>query len=326
MYIKEDLTEIKQTDGRAPEENIGVLELRGNSPAMTTGFDRLSLGQDLKSSLDSTAIPNLAAIKAKQKATWESGDFGLIARSIENVAEEFMARLPLRPGANFLDVASGTGNLAVIAARRGCQVDGIDIATNLVAQARARAAAEELRIDFTEGDAEAMPYQDCQFDLVASMFGVMFTPQPDIAAAELRRVTKPGGVVALANWTPEGFLGKMFNVFKAHLPPPPVGIRSPMAWGDATTVRTRLQHGFSSVRLTRRIAMMRYPFPPADTVEFFRQYYGPTQRAFASLDATAQAALRRDLVELQTVNNTAGIHDKTEVAAEYLEVIAVRNL
>jgi ubiquinone/menaquinone biosynthesis C-methylase UbiE len=282
--------------------------------------------QHLSVTLESTTIPNLEAVKARQKATWESGDFGQIARSIENVAEEFMARQPLLPGAKVLDVASGTGNLAVIAARRGCEVSGIDIARNLIVQARARAAAEALRIDFREGDAEAMPYQDSQFDLVVSMFGVMFTPQPNVAASELRRVTKPGGVIALANWTPEGFIGKMFNVFKAHLPPPPAGIPSPMAWGDTTTVRSRLQRGFSSVRLTRRIAMMRYPFPPAETVEFFRQYYGPTQRAFASLDASAQAALRRDLVELQTANNTAGMHDNTEVAAEYLEVIAVRSL
>jgi hypothetical protein len=117
----------------------------------------------------------------------------------------------------------------------------------------------------------------------------------------------------------------MFTVFKAHLPPPPTGVPSPMGWGDEATVRSRLQHGFTYVRLARRIALMRYPFPPAETVEFFRKYYGPTQRAFASLDASAQTALRRDLVELQTVNNTAKIPDTTEVAAEYLEVVAVRN-
>ena len=326
MNNKDNLTKLQRTDGRAPSAMITVLEPRRNSPGMITGHDRPHSGQSLNSNLDSTTIPNLAAVKAKQKATWESGDFGQIARSIENVAEEFMALQPLKPGARVLDVASGTGNLAVIAARRGCEVSGIDIATNLVVQARARAAAEGLRIDFREGDAEAMPYQDGQFDLVVSMFGVMFTPQPDIAAAELRRVTKPGGMIALANWTPEGFIGKMFKVFKAHLPPPPAGVPSPMGWGDVTTVRSRLQHGFSSVRLTRRMAMMRYPFPPAETVEFFRQYYGPTQRAFASLDVSAQAALRRDLVELQAVNNTAGLHDTTEVAAEYLEVAAVRSV
>jgi len=283
-------------------------------------------GQDLDVSLETTTIPSLEAVKARQKATWESGDFGQIARTIENVAEEFMARQPLRPGSHVLDVACGTGNLAVIAARRDCAVTGIDIASNLIGQARARAAGEGLRIDFEEGDAEALPFTRGEFDLVVSMFGVMFAPRPHVVASELRRVTRPGGLVALANWTPEGFLGQMFNVFKAHLPPPPVGVPSPMGWGDEDLVRARLRHGFASLRLTRRIALMRYPFPPAETVEFFRQYYGPTQRAFASLHASAQAALRRELVELQTANNIATTADTTEVAAEYLEVVAVRSV
>ena len=275
--------------------------------------------------LNSPTIPNLGAIKAKQKATWESGDFGQIARTIENVAEEFMARQPLRPDAEVLDVACGTGNLAVIAARRGCEVSGVDIASNLIAQARNRAYGEGLRIDFQEGDAEALPFDGSQFDLVVSMFGVMFAPRPDVVAAELLRVTKPGGQIALANWTPEGFIGKMFKVFKAHLPPPPTGVPSPMGWGDEATVRERLGQDFADVRLPRRIALMRYPFSPAETVEFFRQYYGPTQKAFAALDASAQTALRRELVELQTAHNIARTPGATEVAAEYLEVVATRN-
>lgn len=273
--------------------------------------------------IEPATIPNLEVVKAKQKATWESGDFGQIARTIENVAGEFMARQPLRPGSHVLDVACGTGNLAVIAARNRCIVSGIDIATNLIEQARARAAGEGLRIEFNEGDAEALPLADGQFDLVVSMFGVMFAPRPHLVAAELLRVTKPGGQVALANWTPEGFLGKMFTVFKAHLPPGPAGVPSPMGWGDEPTVRLRLQ-AFAEVRLSRRIALMRYPFPPAEVVEFFRQYYGPTQRAFALLDAPAQARLRKDLVDLQTAHNVAKTRNTTEVAAEYLEVIAVR--
>jgi SAM-dependent methyltransferase len=273
----------------------------------------------------STTIPNLEAVKAKQKATWESGDFGQIARTIENVAEEFMARQPLRPGARVLDAACGTGNLAVIAARHGCAVSGIDIASNLIEQARTRATADGLRIDYKEGDAEALPFPDDQFDLVVSMFGVMFAPRPGVVAAELRRVTKPGGQIALANWTPEGFIGKMFQVFKVHLPPPPARVPSPMGWGNEATVRSRLADGFTDVRLTRRTALMRYPFPPDKTVEFFRQYYGPTQKAFAALDTNAQAALRRDLVTLQAANNIASIPGTTEVAAEYLEVIAVRS-
>lgn len=138
-------------------------------------------------------------------------------------------------------------------------------------------------------------------------------------------MTKFGGQVALANWTPDGFVGKMFGVFNAHLPPPPTGVPSPMDWGDEATVRSRLQRGFSVVSLTRRIAPMRYPFPPAETVEFFRRYLGPNQRAFASLDASGQAALRRDLVELYTAHNIAKAPDTTEVAAEHLEVVAVCN-
>ena len=281
--------------------------------------------KDTKSYLNSPTIPNLEAVKAKQKATWESGDFGQIAHSIENVAEEFMARQPFRRGARVLDVACGTGNLAVIAARRGCVVSGIDIASNLIAQARTRAAGGKLNIDFKEADAEALPFADGRFDLVVSMFGVMFTPRPEVAAAELQRVTKHGGQIALANWTPEGFIGKMFKVFKAHLPPPPAGVPSPMGWGDEATVRERLQHGFTSLRLTRHIAQMRYPFSPAETVEFFRQYYGPTLKAFAALDADAQVALQRDLVELQTANNIAKTPGTTEVAAEYLEIVATRS-
>jgi len=292
-----------------------------STPKRTGG----SIHQNVNIQSGSTTIPNLEAVKAKQKATWESGDFGQIARIIENVAEEFMAQLPLRSGARVLDSACGTGNLAVIAARHGCAVSGIDIASNLIAQARTRAVADGLRIDYQEGDAEALPYADAEFDLSVSMFGVMFAPRPTVVADELRRVTKPGGQIALANWTPEGFIGKMFQIFKAHLPPPPAGVPSPMGWGDEATVRTRLADGFTNVRLTRRMALMRYPFPPHETVEFFRQYYGPTQKAFAALDTNAQAALRRDLVALQAANNIAIIPGTTEVAAEYLEIVAIRS-
>jgi len=270
-------------------------------------------------------IPNLHAIKARQKATWESGDFGEIAHSIETAAEEFMTRQSLHPGQRVLDVACGTGNLAVVAARHGCEASGIDIAANLIAQARTRAAIGGLRIGYTEGDAEALPIADAQFDLTVSMFGVMFAPRPDVVVAELHRVTRPGGRIALANWTPEGFIGKMFQVFKAHLPPPPAGVPSPMDWGDEPTVRERLREGFAGLHLTRRIARMRYPFPPAETVEFFRRYYGPTLKAFEALDPAAQDSLRSALVELQTAHNISETPGTTEVAAEYLEITATRN-
>jgi hypothetical protein len=151
----------------------------------------------------------------------------------------------------------------------------------------------------------------------------MFAPRPEQTATELFRVTRPGGIIALANWTPEGFIGRMFNVFKAHVPPV-AGIPSPLLWGDEAIVRTRLRGGVKDVSFHRRIARMRYPFPPAGVVEFFRQYYGPTHRAFAALDETKQAALRHDLVRLQSEANVSSDPQTTEVEAEYLEVIASR--
>lgn len=291
----------------------------------TSTLERPVSCKDINSYFEPVTIPDLKTIRARQRATWEAGDFGQIARTIEHIAEEFMARQILLPRTRVLDVACGTGNLALIAARSGCVVSGVDIARNLIEQARARALAEGLSIDFLEGDAEALPFADAQFDFVVSMFGVMFAPRPDITAAELWRVTRPGGQIVLANWAPEGFIGKMFNIFKSHLPPAPAGVPSPMGWGHEATVRSRLAAGFNNFRFTRRIALMRYPFPPAQTVEFFRQYYGPTQQAFASLGAAAQAALRRELVELQTTYNIAKAAGTTEVAAEYLEVAATRN-
>jgi ubiquinone/menaquinone biosynthesis C-methylase UbiE len=272
--------------------------------------------------VQTTGSPEIQTVKARQKAMWESGDYGQVARCIMSCAEEFMARLPLKPGTAVLDVACGSGNLAVISARRGCVTKGVDIATNLIAQARERAEADGLSIEFVEGDAEALPYPEQAFDAVISMYGAMFAPRPHAVAAELFRVTKPGGFVAMANWTPGGFIGKMFEVFKAYLPPPP-GIPSPMLWGDEATVRERLK-AFAEVKLTRRMARMWYPFPPAETVDFFRRYYGPTGRAFDALRPDRQAELRRALVELQAAHNASGTPGTTEAPAEYLEVIAVR--
>jgi SAM-dependent methyltransferase len=266
---------------------------------------------------------DLQAFKARQKATWESGDFGQVAKHIMPAAEEFIGRLRLRPGMKVLDVACGSGNLALVAARVGCVTAGVDIATNLLAQARERARAGGFEVEFREGDAEALPYADGEFDAVVSMFGAMFAPRPESVAAELFRVTKPGGRVAMANWTPEGFIGKMFNVFKAHLPPPPAGVPSILLWGQAATVRERLS-AFGALQLERRIAVMRYPFPPAETVDYFRRYYGPTGRAFDMLGPEAQAALRRDLIALQATHNSAESPGTTEARAEYLEVVARR--
>ena len=230
---------------------------------------------------------DIDALKNRLKATWMAGDFGLIAKSYESGAAEFVRRLGLAPGTRVLDVACGTGNLALPAARTGAAVTGVDIATNLLEQARARAAAEGLTARFDEGDAEKLPYPDASFDAVISMFGVMFAPRPELAAAELLRVCRPGGRIALANWTPGGFVGQMFKTIAGHVPPP-AGVPSPIQWGDEAKVRERLG-GTSDLRTTPRLIAFEFPFGPAEVVEFWRVYYGPTNRAFEALAAEPAA-------------------------------------
>jgi SAM-dependent methyltransferase len=268
-----------------------------------------------------TASQDLS-LRAKCKATWEAGDFGIVAKYNDPSAMEFMARLPLQRGQRALDVACGTGNLAIIAARAGCVTSGIDIASNLVLQARARAAAEGLQIDFREADAEELPFPAASVDMVVSMYGLMFAPRPERAAAEALRVCKPGGLIALANWTPEGFIGENFRRVGRHVPPP-IGAISPLLWGDEATVRARLGGAVKDLRMTRRLARLRYPFPPAQTVDFFRQFYGPTVRAFACVEPNNRCKLHADLEDLFITHNRS-TDGTTEVEAEYLEVVAVR--
>ena len=264
----------------------------------------------------------MEALKSRLRATWIAGDFGVIARSIEVGAEEFVGRLDLKAGMSVLDVACGTGNLALPAAKTGANVTGIDIAPNLIEQAIARAAAEGIDAKFEVGDAEALPYPDESFDVAMTMFGAMFAPRPDVTASELVRVCKEGGLIAMANWTPEAFTGQMFKLGAKHVPPPP-GMPSPVLWGTEDAVRERLADGISDLQMTRRKIMFNYPMPPADVVEQFRQYFGPTVKAFASLDADGQTALRADLEDLWTENNRA-TDGTTQVESEYLEVRAVK--
>lgn len=273
---------------------------------------------------EATALtPEMEALKSKMKTVWSAGDYGKIALSIESGAEEFIGRLALEKGERVLDVACGSGNLAIPAARTGAVVTGLDIAPNLLEQARERAVAEGLECQFDEGDAENLPYADASFATVITMFGAMFAPRPEVTAAELVRVCRPGGRIAMANWTPQGFAGQMFKTNAKHVPPPP-GTPPPVLWGDEETVRTRFsQAGISDLRLTRRPIEIHYPFSPAEVVDYFRQFFGPTQFAFAALDADGQAALRKDLEELWTEYNRAD-DGTTDVESEYLEVIAVR--
>ncbi|HEU5132507.1 MAG TPA: class I SAM-dependent methyltransferase, partial [Pyrinomonadaceae bacterium] len=237
-------------------------------------------------------------------------------------AEDFINRLNLKPGMKVLDVACGTGNLAIPAARTGATVTGVDIAPNLVEQARENAKAAGLNAKFDEGDAEGLPYEDASFDAVVTMFGAMFAPRPELVANELKRVTRPGGVIAMANWTPSGFIGQMFKTTSSHVPPP-AGMTSPVLWGVEENVRERLGEGISKLDTKLQKITWEFPYSPAEVVEHFRLYYGPTQKAFGALNEENQAALRKDLEQLWATHNQA-TDGTTRVDAEYLEVVAER--
>lgn len=266
--------------------------------------------------------PEMATLKTRLKATWMAGDYGRFAKYLEPGALEFLERLAVAPGTRMLDVACGAGQIAFPAARAGVRVTGIDIAANLIEQARAGAKAEALDIHFDEGDAEALTFDDASFDLVVSLIGAMFAPRPERVAAELVRVCRPGGRIVMANWTPEGFIGQMFKTIGKHVPPSPL-MPSPLLWGTETAVRERLRDGVAEPSLTKRQYPFVYPFPPAEVVTFFRTWYGPTNKAFAALDEAGQAALQRDLQQLFEQNNRA-TDGSTRLDSEYLEVVATR--
>ncbi len=264
----------------------------------------------------------LEALKERMRGMWMAGDFGQIARYSEKEAEAFVDRLNIAPGMRVLDVACGTGNLAIPAARKGARVSGVDIALNLLEQARARAGAEGLEASFEEGDAEQLPHADAQFDVVMSMYGAMFAPRPEQVAAELARVCRPGGIIAMANWTPGGFVGKVFALAARYVPPPE-GVPAPVLWGEEEIARERLGRWCSAVRTTRQIAEFDFPFPPGDVVKFFREYFGPTKVAFSRMAASDQEAYAADMERLWTEHNQAG-GGRTGIRAEYLEVVASR--
>ena len=269
-----------------------------------------------------SAVAGLEQLKQRMRGTWMAGDFGQIARYSAQGAEEFVSRLPISSNTRVLDVACGTGNLAIPATRKGADVTGIDIAPNLLEQARSRAAEEGLKATFEEGDAEQLAHPDSSFDVVMTMFGAMFAPRPEKVASELARVCRSGGLVAMANWTPEGFVGKMFALSSQHVPPPE-GIPAPVLWGNEKMVRERLGKYASKIMTTRRTLSFDYPFPPKHVVQFFRDYFGPTQVAFSRLDPAGQAAFAADLEKLWSEHNKGG-EGRTSISAEYLEVIATR--
>jgi 2-polyprenyl-3-methyl-5-hydroxy-6-metoxy-1,4-benzoquinol methylase len=268
--------------------------------------------------------PPIEHIKANMRSTWMAGDFGVVARTITADAEAFISRLNLPSGTRVLDVACGTGNLAIPLARQGCTVTGVDIAPNLLVQARERAAAEHLTAIFDEGDAEQLPYPDATFDAVVTMFGAMFAPRPELVAQELARVLKPGGTLAMANWNPAGFTGAMFKVGSKHVPPPP-GIPPPVLWGDDATLRQRLASHFTNIHTELVPINFDLPANPAGVVAFFREHFGPTKVAFSRLDEPAQAAMAADLEALWSSANTSpNPTTHTLVPNQYLQVTATR--
>ena len=267
--------------------------------------------------------PEMETLKTKLKATWTSGDFAKVADIYAGGAAEFVERLKLKPEMRVLDVACGSGNQSIPAAWTGAEITGIDIAPNLIEQARKLAENENLKIRFDEGDAENLPYADAEFDVVMTMFGAMFAPRPERVAAEMIRVCRPGGVIAMANWTPTCFVGQMFKTVAAHVAPPS-NMPSPLLWGDETTVRERLGGGISEIDFKPRVISFKFPFGVKETIEFWREFYGPTRKAFDALDEDGQASLRRDLENLWAKNNISD-NGTTHVQSEYIEVKAIRN-
>jgi 2-polyprenyl-3-methyl-5-hydroxy-6-metoxy-1,4-benzoquinol methylase len=264
-------------------------------------------------------------MKDAMRAPWIAGNFGAIAKTIGRPdAEGFVARLALEPDVRVLDIACGTGRVTLPLARRGATVTGLDMMPHLLEKALARAASEGLNIRFDEGFAETLPYPDASFDVVVSMFGIMFSPFPETVTLEMARVLKPGGRLALANWTPSGFHGKMQAVVGRHLPPPPQGTLSPLLWGEEATVRDRLKPDFDAIETSVIAVKWELQRSAASSAEFFAKNSGPIQMMLGRLHAPKQAALLHDLERLWIDNLAADGQNHTQIRNAYLEALAIR--
>ena len=267
-----------------------------------------------------SATPEINAVKEKQQATWASGDYAVIGTTLQIVGESLCEAADLRAGWRVLDVAAGNGNASLAAARRGCDVVATDYVTELLEGAQRRAQADGVSISTQFADAENLPFGDGEFDAALSTFGVMFVPDPAKAAAELLRVTRSGGRIGLANWTPEGFIGQMFKIVGAHVPPP-AGVPSPLQWGTDARLEELLGSG-AKVDITRRRFSFRYS-SPEQWFETFITYYGPTFKAWGVLDDAGKESFKTQLLDLVGKHNTAD--DATMVVpSEYVEVVATR--
>jgi SAM-dependent methyltransferase len=265
--------------------------------------------------------PDFVAIKTKQQATWASGDFAVIGTTLQIVGELLAEAVDVRAGERVLDVAAGNGNATLAAARRFAQVTSTDYVPSLLEKGAARAAAEGLQVAFQVADAEDLPFGDASFDVVLSTFGAMFTPDHTRPAREMLRVLRDGGRIGLANWTPEGFIGQLFKVIGAYLPPP-VGLKSPALWGTEPHIVELFGPQAVDIRCVRKHFNFRYS-SSAHWIQIVREFYGPTHQAFAALDAATQLLLERDIVALLDRLNIA---DKSAlvVPGEYLEVVIVK--
>lgn len=265
--------------------------------------------------------PDLAAIKDRQQEMWASGNYTAIGAGILLMSELLCEAVELHAGQRVLDVATGSGNAALAAARRFGDVTGIDYVPSLIERARQRATAEGLAATFDVGDAEHLPYPDASFDVVLSVVGAMFCPDQEQAAAELLRVCRLGGKIGMVNWTPDGWAGQMFKTSAKFMPPPP-GLKPPVRWGTPEGIQELLGRGVSNLQITRRAQPLRF-FSPQHYVEYFRQNFGPSQRAFEALPAAGQEELAGAMIDLARRFNT--VDDGTVlIQSDYLEVVATR--
>jgi ubiquinone/menaquinone biosynthesis C-methylase UbiE len=266
--------------------------------------------------------PDFTAIKQRQQATWASGDYAVIGTTLQIVGETLAEAADVRAGETVLDVAAGNGNASLAAARRHAKVTSTDYVQSLLEKGRARAQAEELAMHFQLADAEALPFADASFDVVLSTFGVMFTPDHHRAASEMLRVLRPGGRIAMANWTPSGFIGRLFKVIGAHVSPP-AGVQPPSKWGTEPHIVELFGAQAAQIQCARRIFNFRYA-SAAHWVQVFRELYGPTHKAFSALDAAGAASLERAITALLDELNVAG-PDSLVVPSEYLEIVITKH-
>jgi ubiquinone/menaquinone biosynthesis C-methylase UbiE len=274
------------------------------------------------SPVNANPTPDLAAIKVRQQATWSSGDYHMIGTQIQIVSELVIEALDVHSTERVLDVATGSGNAALAAARRGCDVVGVDYVPGLLDRARRRAEAEGLAVDFEDGDAEALPFADESFDVVSSVFGSMFAPDQEKTAAELARVARSGGRIGIVAHTPDGFIGNLFKVIGKHVPPP-AGLRSPILWGTEARLRELFIGQIAELRAEKRFYTFR-DRSPAHFIEYWRTFYGPTLKAFDAVGEPGRAALEADMLDLIARFNRAD--DGTMVVpSEYLEAVIVKS-